>query len=209
MTFWLFETYAEVDVDVVPNKSIPDTDPNTESDIEINERQVELAIQHIVKNGVKKHRIKPHPRHKMAKPESKSRTELAQAIVEAANKHAIPEMLLVAIAFRENSFIGDKKGKIGEESTFQIVPRVARFIRLGKFPWTEYSEPGCDLKTVDGSALCAAALMRIHMLRCKTLEKSLVLYASGHTCKADTPRLHWLSRDRLNLMTYLEGLSDE
>jgi hypothetical protein len=166
------------------------------------ERQVEEAILFIVTKGIPEHRIKPWKKHPLTR-DSKARAELVQAIVQAAHDHDIPEMLLVSIAFRENSFTPGT-GSIGEVSVFQIIPDNQRSIRKGLFPWTTYSEPRCDLSTVDGSAMCAAALLWIHRARCGDLPGAMMLYATGRTCKPDTPKLRWIQNDRFGVMEILE-----
>ena len=168
------------------------------------ESSVSNAIYHIVTVGIPEHRIKPCPNHPMAQEVSPAREALAQAIVAAAQKHAIPEMLMVAIAFRENSFTPGGVGDIGEVSVFQIVPSNEKPIQRGKFHWTNYKEPECELDTVGGSALCSAALLRIHMFWCDDLPGALMLYATGHTCKPYTKKLRWLQWDRFGIARILK-----
>jgi hypothetical protein len=169
------------------------------------EAQVSAAIIHVTRDGIPRFKIVRRANHPMAKEVSPSREKLAQAIVAAAQKHNIPEMLLVAIAFRENSFLPGGVGDIGEVSVFQIVPKNERFIRRGKFTWAKgYKEESCDLSTVEGSALCAAALLRIHVYKCRHLTLALMLYATGHTCKPYTKKLRWIQRDRFGIAEYLE-----
>jgi len=167
------------------------------------EAQVEAAIVHILEKGVPKHRIKPFVGHTLLR-DTKQRKQLSRAITLAADRHDIPEMLLVAIAFRENSFRQAPVGDIDERSVFQIVTNTAKAVVYGRFSWTKYKEPECTLSTVEGAALCAAALLRIHFLRCGDLPVAVILYATGHTCKPYKPKLRWLQRDRINLQRHLE-----
>lgn len=167
------------------------------------ESEVEAAILHVVKDGVSKYNIRPFRYHRIVT-NKKARNKLAVAITIASERYNIPRMLLVSIAFRENSFGSAKLGALGEKSAFQIVPRVARYIRKGMFPWSKISEPECSLDTTDGAALCAAAILAIHMERCGTIGGAMVLYASGRTCVPDNARLRWIKRDRTGMATYLE-----
>jgi hypothetical protein len=163
---------------------------------------VEAAIKHMITDGIAKYRVVPNRRHQLLKSESLL-SELSAAICVASQKWNIPPMVLVAIAFRENSFRGAPVGKLGERSTFQIVPSMVKMIQSGLFPWSKIAEPACNLKTIDGAALCAAALLAIHRERCGSGAGALALYATGRTCKTDTERLKWLVGDRLGIAEYL------
>jgi len=167
------------------------------------EQKIEAAIRHVIEDGIPKYRVMPNRNHSLIKSDVRMR-ELSTAISSASAKWSIPPMLLVAIAFRENSFKGHLVGKLGERSTFQIIPTMVRSIQHGQFPWSRIAEPECDLKTMHGAALCAAALLAIHLDRCGDLDGSLALYATGRTCKEDTERLKWLVGDRLGISEYLE-----
>lgn len=165
--------------------------------------RVDAAIKDVVEFGIPKHNIKPNKRNKMYRNDG-ARRELAEAIVHAGSKYDVPYMLLVAISYREGSFVGNKNGLRGEESTFQVVPRVAATIRLGRHPWSDIAEPGCNLQTTMGSALCAAALLRIHVGKCKTIEGALMYYATGDTCKWKKGKLRWIGRDRFGIARFLD-----
>jgi hypothetical protein len=170
------------------------------------EAEVDRAIVFLLEEGIPKHGIKPFKYHPLYK-DDKKRAALARAIFTAAEKHDVPQMLLLTIAFREGSLVGGV-GDIGEVSTFQVIPRNQRAIRRGRFPWTDYKEPECDLKTLEGAALCSAALMRIDYLKCQDWGGALVLYATGTSCKADTKRRRFIRRDRLGIMEVLDGLKN-
>lgn len=165
--------------------------------------QVGDAILHLVQDGVPKRGVKPFKGNRVAS-NVILRDRLARAITSASETWDVPRMLLVAIAFRENSFSEHGRGKLGERSTFQVVPSVARCVRKGLFPWSKISEPKCSLDTIEGAAFCAAALLAINRDRCRCIKGAVVLYASGRTCVPDTKRLRWILRDRLSLASYLE-----
>jgi hypothetical protein len=173
------------------------------------EREVEAAILFLLEKGIPEHKIKPFKGHPLAR-NQKKRLDLTRAIVEAAQRHDVPEMLLVAIAFRENSLNGRDVGADGEVSAFQIMPFNQRNIVNGLFPWTDYKEPHCELSTLDGAALCASALLRIHYLRCQDWSGAVVLYATGKSCsvEADTPertkRRRFIRWDRIGIMEVLD-----
>lgn len=167
--------------------------------------RVESAMLHIVTKGIPENKIKPFLGHRIIK-RPKERRQLAKAIVKASLKYQeVPVMLLVAIAYRENSFGNHKIGTRGEKSAFQVVPRVSLYIRRGKFPWSDIREPECRLYSFEGSALCAAALLTIHLGACEDLRGSMAKYASGGTC---TPRpktkVAWIVKDRFRLAEILE-----
>lgn len=166
--------------------------------------RVSAAISHIIYEGIPERHIKPFPGNPIATDVS-GRHELSTAIVEASRRHGVPEMILVAISYRENSFGNEKMGALGERSAFQIIPSIAKAIRKGLFPWSTLSEPECNLRTVRGAALCAAALLRIHKQRCRTSLGAIVLYASGRTCRPDNRKLRWIVRDRIGIQKYLEN----
>ena len=165
--------------------------------------QVSEAILHIAYDGMPG-RIQPDRGNKVVR-DVKARNELASAIVQAAKRYDIPPMLMVSIAYRENSFLRQRIGKLGEKSAFQVVPGNVSAIRRGKFPWSDISEPQCDLDTMDGAALCAAALLRIHVGKCGDLKGAFSLYASGKTCKPSVGgKLYWVVKDRFKIAEYLE-----
>jgi len=170
------------------------------------EAEVDRAILFLLQKGIPKHRIKPFKHHPLAK-SAVERAKLAKSIFLAAQKHDVPQMLLLAIAYREGSLIGGV-GAIGEVSTFQIVPPNQRSIRRGLFRGTNYKEPECDLKTLEGAALCSAALMRIDFIICQSWGGALVLYATGTSCEDNTKRRRFIRRDRLGIMEVLDGLEN-
>ena len=171
------------------------------------ESTVQRAIVHLLTSNMPKFRIEPAPNHRLLKESHKHElVALSQAIYQAAHDHGIPPMLLVVMAYREGGFRHGSVGDIDERSMFQIVKKTARAVRIGRFPWTKYNDPGCDLRTVEGSSRCAAALLRIHKMKCGDLPGAVILYATGHTCRPYDVKLRWLQRDRINLQRELERL---
>jgi len=157
--------------------------------------QIEKAIVHILTEGMPEHKIKPFPRHRFIRDKA-ARRALARSIVFSGNKQRISPWILVAIAFREGSFVGKKAGLLKEESTFQIVPK--------NIPWLKKIEPGCSLESVQGAALCAATLLRHNYDKCGSMNGALTLYATGKRCKSDNPHVKWLVRDRQGIERKLE-----
>lgn len=166
------------------------------------ETEVEKAMLHIMIRGMPQHKIKAHPHHIMVK-NHEARKELAHAITEAAHAHNIPEMLMVAIAYREGSFQNDKVGDIGERSSFQMLRYVAKR--------AQQIDPECDLKTYRGAARCSAAWLAHWSApeKCKNLEGAILMYATGKTCKPTRPKHRWLIRDRLGIAKKLERMFRE
>jgi hypothetical protein len=153
-------------------------------------KDIDKAMIYIMAKGLISHKIHPWPNHPLLKNHGR-RLELAQAINNASEKYQIPPYLMVAIAFRENSFTQTRTGAIGELSAFQMLPRIARIVRK--------IEPQCSLNTQKGSALCAAAWLSVWFKKCGSWEGALSIYASGRSCKPDTDRLKWLTKDRINI----------
>jgi hypothetical protein len=166
------------------------------------EMEVEKAMIHLMAHGMKSHKIKPHPNHPMMK-DHEARKELAHAISEAAHAHDIPEMLMVAIAYREGSFSNDKIGGIGERSSFQMLRYVAKR--------AQQIDPKCDLKTYHGAARCSAAWLAHWSSpgRCKNLEGAIMMYATGKGCTPTRPKHKWIIRDRLGIAKKLERMFRE
>lgn len=163
------------------------------------EVEVEKAMLHIMIRGMPKHKIKAFPHHPIVR-NHEARKELAHAIAEAAKTHNIPEMLMVAIAYREGSFQNDKVGGIGERSSFQMLRYVAKR--------AQQIDPKCDLRTYRGAARCSAAWLAHWSSpgRCKNLEGAILMYATGKTCKPTRPKHKWIIRDRLGIAKKLEKM---
>jgi hypothetical protein len=161
--------------------------------------KVEKAILHLITVGLPKHRIKPWLGHPFLKDDTGLK-ELAAAISEAAEDHKIPEMLMVAIAYRESTFLNDKEGDIGERSSFQMINRVARRAKM--------LDPQCDLKTYKGAARCSAVWLAhwSRRSRCRNLEGAIMMYATGKSCTPRTPKQKWIVQDRLGIARELERL---
>jgi hypothetical protein len=158
----------------------------------ITAEHVEEAIVYILTKGMPKHGIKPSPNHLlMKKPEL--RRELSMAINRYADTYNVPEMFLVAMAYREGSFKNDAKGKIGEVSTFQVTEHVIK-------------KHKCDVSTYDGATECAAKHLLEKVKKCKNLKGSFMYYATGRTCRADTRKLRWMQWDRWTIAHKLEKM---
>lgn len=161
-------------------------------------QSVDQAIVHVLRRGIPEHQIGPHLGHTLlSHPDQRRR--LAAAIVVAAKKHQVSPWILIAVAFREGSFRGNKEGSLGERSVFQIMPATMRMIQK--------IEPDCSFATVEGSALCAAALLRREYNNCKgSMIGALVKYVTGKGCVAKTGHVKWIVRDRQGIAKILEGL---
>jgi hypothetical protein len=165
------------------------------------ENKIEKAIMYIINKGFPKLQVFPRKNHPLKK-DIQRRKELIEAIENAHQKYPeVPEMLLVAKAFREGSFVGDKDGAIGEKTTFQMLPVTAKAAKK--------LEPECTLKTYKGAALCTAAWLNHWKNKCGTLEGALVIYATGHTCKIQTRRVQWIVHDRIRIMKALEKITSD
>jgi hypothetical protein len=176
-----------------PAPSTKVEDPTTMVD------RVEEAMLYIVTKGIPEHRIYPNKGNVIVK-DKEWRRELATAIVAASRQYEIPWSFMVALSFREGSFQKKPVGKIGEQSTFQIVEDTAEAFQ-------------CDMDTVAGSASCAAKILRHWQEKCGSLRGGFMRYATGRSiCYPDTKRLKWLHRDRPGIADILEerfGASDE
>jgi len=151
---------------------------------------VDRAIVHLLTKGLPSHKIDPHPNHRLMK-QPELRKELSLAINEHADTYKVPEMFLVAVAFREGSFKNDAEGLLKERSTFQIGKGLAK---------------KCDLSTYDGAAKCAARHLREEVSRCGSLRGSFMWYATGRTCKPDHKHLKWMDRDRWGIASKLQRI---
>ena len=164
---------------------------------ESDEKKVNKAILHICTEGIPKHKIKPWKKHPIVR-NHEARERLTIAIIQAAGLYPdVDYYYLVALAYREGSFGYLTKGELGEKSTFQMMRSTAKEVR-------KY-EPYCTLKTVEGSAICAAAFLDrwSQSSRCGNVEGALIQYATGKSCKPYTPRLRWLQWDRAGIAQYL------
>ncbi len=160
--------------------------------------RLDAAILHVCLYGLPHPDVKPRPRHPMVR-DTEARRRLSVAIVDASKGLNVDPWLLLAIAYREGSFIGDTDGKIGERSTFQIVPAAAKYVRSKGYD-------GCTLDTLEGSAVCAAALLHLHEGDCGSVKGAVVKYATGSKCKATNKKLGWIAWDRPALADKLRGL---
>ena len=124
--------------------------------------------------------------------------EMAEAIEAGAQRYNVDPYLLAAMANFESHFrpaiVSQKiKGKAGEIGILQCGPDCAR-----KCPHF--------MDTAKGQALCGARWLRQSIDDCKGDEFSgLVMYASGHYCKAPkgTP-FGWKARRRVMLRDRLK-----
>ena len=156
----------------------------------IGPEHINRAIVHILTKGLPKHKIKPNPNHRLMK-QPKIREELSTAIDVQAKVYNVPEMFLVAVAYREGSFKNDAKGLLGEASTFQVGKGLAK---------------RCDLSTYNGAAECAAMHLRENVSRCGSMRGSFMWYATGRTCKPDHKRLKWMDWDRWTIAAKLQKI---
>ena len=161
------------------------------------EAQLNAAIVWLLTNGLPEHDIGPCPNCKMAR-DAEARRELCAAIAESSGLLKADPWLMLAIAFREGSFTGHQVGDIGERSTFQIVADAVEWLHRKGYT-------ACTLETLEGSAICAAALLTEHEQRCGSQRGALLYYATGRTCDADTKHLTWLAWDRTGIARKLEA----
>lgn len=161
--------------------------------------EIDSAILHVVNHGIPEHNIKPCPANKIAK-NSEKRAELVNAIEETSAVYAIDPYLMVALAFRENSFLPDAVGGIGERGVFQMVEKVAQKIK-------REMEPRCTLDTVKGSAWCTAAWLNHWRNRCGSMEGAFLIYATGKKCRPYNTKTAWLIKDRFGIARRLKNIS--
>ena len=152
---------------------------------------IDYALRKLVHEGLPEHKIRPCPGCPGAR-RNADRRRLSRAIAEASQKYSIDPGLLGAIAFREGAFRGESIGSLKERSTFQIIPAQAR--RLN-----------CDLSTHRGAADCSAKMLSLGRVKCGDLRGSLLYYATGRTCQADTKRLRWMEWDRFGIARQLNA----
>lgn len=155
---------------------------------------VDSAVLRMLRNGLSSRRIRPCPRHPLALDPDR-RLRFAAAVAAASESHGIPASLLLAIAFREGSYRHRSLGKRGELSSFQIAPSTA--------VWVARKEPRCDIKTIEGSAHCAAFFLNYYENVCGSLEKSFVRYVTGKSCNYNTPKVRWIIKDRFGIAAEL------
>jgi len=125
-------------------------------------------------------------------------TEIADALDDAAQEYQVPPLLLVSMAWFESSFRVDvlslkKIGALGEKGLLQTGPHAVRDGR-------------CDTSTIAGQALCGARWLAVARDGCDgSIERGLVLYASGRTCdKNKSKKLRYRINSRLRLWRRLE-----
>lgn len=153
--------------------------------------RIDRAIHFILSKGLPKHKIFPHPRHKVVK-DPELRLQIALAIQRASEAKKVPAPLLIATGFREGSFKASSVGKLGEKSMFQMMGRTARL--------AQKLDSRCALDTVEGSAMCSATWLKHWYKKCGDWQGSLTLYATGGpTCKPQSSHVEWLTRDRLGI----------
>jgi hypothetical protein len=155
---------------------------------------IERAILHVVHYGIPAHDVKPRPNHPLTKDPARM-SELVSAIDEASHAYDIdrPGFFMVSIAFRENSFLPDDVGGLGERGVFQMIPAVAKRVR-------EEMDGRCTLDTVRGSAFCAAAWLDHWRQKCGHLRGAFVVYATGQkVCKPYSEKTRWIVRDRFGI----------
>jgi len=162
---------------------------------------VERAILHVVTVGLPKHKISPCPAHPIAH-NKYTRLELVAAIEDASSAYRIDPYFLVAIGFRENRFLPEEEGALGERGVFQMIPAVAKRVR------TEMDNR-CTLDTVRGSAFCTAAWLDHWRSKCNgCLKGAFVVYASGQrVCKPYSKKLRWMVQDRFGIAKRLRQVT--
>ena len=154
-------------------------------------RAIESALKRLLDTGLPEHKIGACPGCPGAL-DVAGRVALASGIQIAAHEYDLSPGLLGAIAYREGAFAGRAVGKLGEISTFQIIPDRAKAFDCG------------DIDSHASAARCAAKIITAGRIRCGDLEGALAWYATGRTCTADTKRLKWLVEDRLGIAKMLD-----
>jgi hypothetical protein len=168
----------------------PEPAPETEQKKDEGVLRTIRTVTHILKEGLPKFRIFPWKRHPLLK-NTKEMYTTSKAIYGAAKMKGTPTPILIVMGFREGSFRPGSKGKIGEESMFQMVPSTAKLVKK--------IEPLCDLSTVEGSAICASTWLRHWKDECGDWKGSIAKYATGKTCEPVNDRVKWLVKDRLGI----------
>jgi hypothetical protein len=168
-------------------------------DLSPRQAQIEAAIMHVMETGFPEHDIYPARGNPVYKNRVR-RMKLVRAIDYASEKHGVSPMFLVTMSFREGSFVGKEPGGLGEMSMFQMMEYNAARIR-------REIDPECTLKTVEGSAICAAAWLDHWRKKCGSLHGALVVYATGKKCKPFSSHLVWLLRDRFGIARKLEAIT--
>ena len=143
--------------------------------------------------------LRPWPNRVLAKNKAK-RDKLADIIDAAvADYPAISAEMLVATAYRESSFRPTAVGPVGERSLFQFQPATAHHVRLKL-------DPRCNLRTVAGSAYCAAAWLANGVEYCGSLKGAIVRYITTRgRCVASSSKVDKKADLRIALIKYLEN----
>ena len=126
-------------------------------------RSVDFAIKHFM-------RVQPG---KLLMRSADARQYMARAIVEAAQAHGVPPLLLTTIVYNESTFEMTALGKLGEVGLTQVHGVAAR---------------ECDLTTIPGQLNCGAKWLAHYYPKCGTWEKSLTAYATRGLCVSESGR---------------------
>lgn len=148
-----------------------------------------VSVETMLQTGVPSQKIQARPSHPVLKGDRLG--ALTEAISIAAYEKSVPAYLLLAIAFREGSFMPQVIGKIGERTTFQLAPSTINRARE--------LDSRCDPDSDFGAAFCAASWLSYCFSTCGTWEGAVAFYASGRTCSLDNERIRWIVEDRISL----------
>jgi hypothetical protein len=177
VSFLLFSTPAKADTDL--------------------ETAIDRAILHLCLSGLPAHDIEPFANNPIVK-NPKARSALARGIVAASIDHDINPWLMLAIAYRENSFGNTATGSRGEITVFQIVPRTLQRARE--------MDQRCSGDNYKGSAYCAAVLLRHWTDLCGSVRGAMAKYATGKTCSPQSKKVAWILWDRFGIASKLEKM---
>lgn len=134
------------------------------------------------------------PRHPMS--DSIARAEMVSMIDAAADKYRLPRALVVAIVYRESSFIARSVGPAGEIGLMQVHPNTAAKFR-------------CEIKTAANQLNCGCRILSASAERCGTLRGGLTAYGSrdGRCVSLPGSKLSRFVADRFALAQKLIGVS--
>jgi len=126
------------------------------------------------------------------------RRQYAEAIVAAAEKHGVPELLQVSQYFNESSF------RIGALACDRPT------IGMGQIHTEGVAAKDCDLSTMQGQVNCSAKFLRTCFDLCvsrnptATWRNALIAYATEGHCESKTEKTNWSANRRMRLWQALE-----
>jgi hypothetical protein len=116
---------------------------------------------------------------------------MQKSIETSANVHRLPVALLLAVVYRESSFLstarGESRGEIGLTQVHGVAAR------------------HCDLSTVPGQLDCGASWLRYCISTCGNIRRGLTAYATGK-CRTTSTKVTKKIESRIRLWKRIETM---